>query len=480
MAYKQLIGGYIAIQGLGKGATTVANYLTGATEEQWDAYGRSGAAPWDQNSNLMGIEPWKNGESAAINMSYFSPYDVLQRPLEAFITMADKQNIAPEDIDDYVMNQFFSERGPVMELLQPFLSPAIYYERIQDVNSGNFLSAGRGGRTADGNYIYSPADSLEDKFNKSLVHIIRGAEPGLISTGRKIKDALQGNVTGKGKLAKLGDELTALFTGTRIIRIDVKNDLKFMASDASRLMRAADETEKFYKSKDYINRPPSIMVDEFDKMQEEAFRIQRDLYMEIKDFEMLDLDMSEIRKILDKSKLSFIDVGNLTRGLFTPLKYSEPRFESKVKVVEGVAEQKTKNSKNFIYNINKDFIYPRRELDGVIRKYSRKEFFPNGYEPAEARAIRDARGNIVYDERGNIKSEPSFLDKIVPKIKNLAVPGSPFSQAPSQTPLPETPGVDARQFVSNTNVSPTGLTPSENAYLTNEEKTMRLKNKGAV
>ena len=33
-----------------------------------------------------------------------------------------------------------------------------------------------------------------------------------------------------------------------------------------------------------------------------------------------------------KSKLSFIDVGNLTRGLFTPLKYSEPRFESKVKL----------------------------------------------------------------------------------------------------------------------------------------------------
>ena len=86
----------------------------------------------------------------------------------------------------------------------------------------------------------------------------------------------------------------------------------------------------------------------------------------------------------------------------------------------------------------------------------------------------------MYDERGNIKSEPSLLDKVVPKIKNLVVPGSPFSQAPSQTPLPETPGVDARQFVSNTNVSPTGLTPSENAYLTNEEKTMRLKNKGAV
>ena len=115
-----------------------------------------------------------------------------------------------------------------------------------------------------------------------------------------------------------------------------------------------------------------------------------------------------------------------------------------------------------------------------MRKYRRKEFFPNGYEPAEARAMRDAKGRIVRDERGNIKSEPSFLDKVVPKIKNLVVPGSPFSQAPSQTPLPETPGVDAQQFVSNTNVSPTGLSASDNAYLTNEEKTMRLKNKGVV
>ena len=480
MAYKQLIGGYIAIQGLGKGATTVANYLTGATEEQWDAYGRSGAAPWDQNSNLMGIEPWKDGESAAINMSYFSPYDVLQRPLEAFITMADKQNIAPEDIDDYVMNQFFSERGPVMELLQPFLSPAIYYERIQDVNSGNFLSAGRGGRTAEGNYIYSPADSLEDKFNKSLVHIIKGAEPGLISTGRKIKDALQGNVTGKGKLAKLGDELTALFTGTRIIRIDVKNDLKFMASDTNRLLRATDETEKFYKSKDYVNRPPSILKAEFEKMQDEAFRIQRDLYMKIKDFEMLDLDIDTIADILKEANINKKIVNNLVDGVFTPINYSKPRFKSKLKVLEGVTEQKNKNSKNFLYSLNEDFVFPQDELDDVIDNYEDKEFFPSGYEPAEARAIRDAKGNIVYDERGNIKSEPSLLDKVVPKIKNLVVPGSPFSQAPSQTPLPETPGVDARQFVSNTNVSPTGLTPSENAYLTNEEKTMRLKNKGAV
>ena len=478
MGYKNLIGGYLAVKGIGKAAGATANYLTGATEEQWDAYGRSGAAPWDQNSNLVGIKPWENGESAAVNFSYFSPYDVLERPIQAALTMAEKQNIAEEDMDDYVMNLMFKEDGPVMELLQPFLSPAIYYERIQDVNSGNFLTAGRGGRTAEGNYIYSPTDNLDDKFNKSLVHIIKGASPGVLSTGGKIKDALQGNVTGKGKLANLGDELMALFTGTRIIRIDVKDDLKFIASNANRLLRAADETEKFYKSKDYINRPPSIMVDEFDKMQEEAFRVQRDLYMKIKDFEMLDLPMSSIRRILKKAKLSFIDIGLLSRGIFTPITYSKPRFDRKVNVVKGVAEQKTKNSDNFVYNVNRNFVYPKRELDKVIRKYSRKKFFPDGYEPAKANAQRDARGNMIYNERGNIKSEPSFLDKVVPKIKNLVVPGSPFSKAP--TPQLQTPDVDPTKVVSNTNVSPTGLTASENAYLTNEEKTMKLKSRGKV
>ena len=89
--------------------------------------------------------------------------------------------------------------------------------------------------------------------------------------------------------------------------------------------------------------------------------------------------------------------------------------------------------------------------------------------------MRDARGNLIYDERGNIKSEPTFLDKVVPKIKNLIVPGSPFSKAP--TPQLQTPNVDATRVVSNTNVSPTGLTAGENAYLTNEEKAIKLRGK---
>mgnify|MGYP000450387110 CR=1 FL=1 len=165
MGYKNLMGAYLAVKGMGTAIGATANFLTGNTQEQWEAYKRSSAAPWDKNSNLIGITSWKNGESAAINFSYFSPYDVLERPIQAALTMAHKEKIAPDQLENYVLSLMFAEGGPFMELMEPFISPAIGYEKVQDITSGNFLIGGRGGRTGEGSRIYTGADELEDKFN---------------------------------------------------------------------------------------------------------------------------------------------------------------------------------------------------------------------------------------------------------------------------------------------------------------------------
>ena len=61
----------------------------------------------------------------------------------------------------------------------------------------------------------------------------------------------------------------------------------------------------------------------------------------------------------------------------------------------------------------------------------------------------------------------------------MILPGTP-SDLRSQTPLPATPAVDARQFTQTPqNISPrTGLTHTENALLSNSEKAMRLRQSG--
>ena len=73
----------------------------------------------------------------------------------------------------------------------------------------------------------------------------------------------------------------------------------------------------------------------------------------------------------------------------------------------------------------------------------------------------------------------------VPKVRTASVlPSLPKISVPmerrSQTPLPATPAVDARQVASvNQNISPrTGLTQTESALLSNEEKAMRLRQRG--
>ena len=479
MGYKNLIGAYLALKGIGKGAHALANFVTGTTEEQWDAYKRSGAAPWDKNSNMIGILPFKNGESAFLNFSYFSPYDVLERPVQAALSMADKQDIAPENIDDYVMSLMFAEDGPLMELMQPFISPAIGYERIQDVTSGNFLIGGRSGETAEGFKIYSPSDSLEDKFNKAFAHIAKGVEPGLISSGRKLISSIEGDVSGAGKPMRLGDELLALFTSARIIRVDVKKDLKFLTGMTNRLIRAADETEKFYKAKQFIDRPPSIMVAEFDKMQDEAFKAQRNLYMNIKDFMMLDLSKGKIEDIMIEAGMNKKQVFNLVDGLFTPIKFSEPRFETKVKALKDLAKFKTEKSKNFIYNIRENWVYPYDKLWKVHDDWADRKFFPEGYKPELEGAVTNDKGNVVYDERGKIKREPTFLQKAVPKIKQMIMPGAP-ADLRSQTPPLKTPMPDKR-LAATTQINPaTQLTQTESALLSPSEQIIKQRQRGTT
>jgi hypothetical protein len=58
--------------------------LTGANEEQVQAYKRSMAADWDRNSTLIPIATDKDGNITDLyNFSYTNPYDYMKRPRSA-------------------------------------------------------------------------------------------------------------------------------------------------------------------------------------------------------------------------------------------------------------------------------------------------------------------------------------------------------------------------------------------------------------
>jgi hypothetical protein len=304
------------------------------------------------------------------------------------------------------------------------------------------------------------------------------------------------------KPVNLRDELLALFAGIRIINIDAKKDLNNAASTLNRVLRAVDEKENFYTSKNFANKTPTDIVNIFEDMQEEATRLQKDMYIKIKDLQLLDLSKNKIEEILEETGLNKKLVSNLMDGEFTPINYSVPRFERKIAEVKAAMKKYSEDSPTYNYFTNSSFLFPETQLDKVIDKYDGKKFFKEtyneetkqmegGYYPEKESYKLNENGTLEYDENGNPIPERGFvgkaLEKAVDTIKSLpkrfALPGQDlFSEAP-QKPLPPTPMHLMQQVIQTaalpaSGVMNQGLTATENALLSEEEKQIRLRQRG--
>jgi hypothetical protein len=477
MGIRRMTGAFMTSYAIGKGFTELSQFLTNSTDSQWNAYKRSSAASWDATSNLLAVKGWKNGESAAINFSYFSPYDSLYQPLDAALAQAQKQNLNPQETEQFVMNLMFGENGPVLKFLEPFISEPLGFDRFIDVTTRN-------GKKDGGGSVYTQSDDLGDKFIKSLTYVLDGVKPGIITSGQKIGDALSKDLTKGGKPVNLSDELLALFTGTRIIRIDVKKDLRYFTSTMNRLLRAVDETEGFYDVKDFANKTPTETVLKFNQMQQEALRIQKDMYIRIKDLKLLDLSENKIYEIMKESGASKKLINNLLDGRFTPVNYSKPRFETKIKTIKDQMDRLNEGDSKYIYTTNRNFLFPQRELDRVIDKYSNVKFFPEfyneetgklegGYDPDNETYQTDKDGRLIYDDNGQPLKEEGFIQQKIKQIpnmlKDLTLPGAPgFTSKPETPPLPDMPMPTIK---TAQNINPqTGLTQTESALLSPSEQ----------
>jgi hypothetical protein len=483
MGYRRIMGSGLALYGIGKGVAETAYYLTGTTEAQMDAWKRSIGAPWDKNRNIVPITSFKNGEASAVNFSYFTPYDLFDTVIESAMNKAYQQKLNPSN--DYLLQQLFATDGPVWELLSPFISEPLGFERFYDVTI-------RGGKTAEGFTIFTDSDLEQDLgavIEKSLMHIIDGVKPGVLTTAEKIKMGIESDLTKSGKKVSLKDELIALFTGTRIIRIDAKKDLQYIASNLSRILRGVDETEKFYDVKHWKTHTKNDMIDQFDQMQNEAFRIQKEVYIKLKDLQMLDLSRSKIEDLLEEHGLNSDMAFNIVRGKYTPISYSEPRFEKKIKYIKEWLNKRSEETGD-IYSLNKSQVFPEREFDLIEMKWDDKKFFNEtwddesgqyigGYYPERVEYLTDKKGNLVLDEDKNPIADPNFsqkaLKKWVPRIKeglkNIINPlGDVMGKAPDVSPL-NTPMPDKRLVASAPQIDQqTGLTRTQSALLSPEEQ----------
>ena len=134
-------------------------------------------------------------------------------------------------------------------------------------------------------------------------------------------------------------------------------------------------------------------------------------------------------------------------------------------------EASAKSDKYFFFE-NKHFLFPKSELDGVIREWKRREFFPDGYNPDKTKYKKNKKGQTLYDMQGNPIPEegPGIIKKGIEKIKKLVNPLADLtSQKPQAPRLPPTPMPNVAAAALQKSPQ-TGLTRTETALLSPSEQ----------
>ena len=432
MGLRRLLGAYVTLTGTGQAVGKISNTLTGVTMEQLEAYKRSLAAPWNSRATILPINKWKDGVGKAINFSYFSPYEVITKPIEAAFKQWQEGTIRGDGIGKQLFKQLFGQDGPIRTILSPFISQPIALERFTDVLPAEIGLGNRGGVTKTGSKVYVDTDSDGDKVAKSFVHILKGIEPGAVTTGRKLVQGLQQDIAKGGRPVNLQDEILALLSGIRIINVDVPKTMEYKITDYNKKARSVTATEKFFSLQDFRQRGPDVLAEEFRKIQEEKLRVNQDFHQILKDAQIMGVDARTLKKIMRKRNISARDANFLLKGKNIPYTGYETRMKKRVKEAEKVAEDRG-------IEINKEYFYPKRLFKDIIRQYKK---------------IPLMRETETEEET----TEPNIIERGLDRVKDL------FSEAPIQTPpLGPTPMPNNRLFATapvNTN-----LTRTESALL---------------
>jgi hypothetical protein len=434
VGYRRMIGAYTVLGGASTAALNIASEVSGVTLEELDAYKESFAASWNKNSILLPMNKWEKGKGKAINFSYFSPYDVVQKPFEAFAATWNKGKMTNQEIDDMTIELAANTFG---ELLNSFVAEPIGYERVIDVvPRGKF---GRGGTKKAGGVVYSDTDSVSDKISKSFVHVLTGLEPGAITTGKKIIGGIEGDVRKGGDPYDLQDEALALFSGIRIINVDAPKSMQYKITEFQRNKRSVTTAEDFYSLKNAIDRTPNELMKEFRQIQDESFRVQQDFYITLQNALKMGLRKSDLRKIMKDRGMGKREIALLLRGKFSPFQYSKSRFEKRVKDAKRAYPDES---------VNRSFFYPRSDLNKVMREYRNKSLKP--VEPEIKQEVEET-------------DSPSVIDR----LRNMVAPTNTGQQSQVQ-PLPNTP---APMVQTSSIKNPiTNLTRTESALLSPTEQ----------
>jgi hypothetical protein len=412
---QRLIGGTVAFGTLPYAIVEGTKAINGVSDEESEA-GKDFVAPWSKDSQLLWFKDPDTGELYYSDWSANNVYDTLTRPFQTVLNSV-QQGIEDEE----VLLKGFADgvTRAAANIAQPFIGESIFTEAVADIIA-------RGGRTREGQELYTEQTPIGEKYARIFRHIGETQMPQYKQFVR-VYDSATGKPDANGDVISVPKQLAGVF-GFRLIKLNPDKAMSFYLADYKTGERNA--RREFTGGPEGVLKPAKSAQDVIERYfvaNKALFDVHKKMRTHIKNAKKVGLSDDQIFTLFNKRDQK-TDYNYLTENTFDPY-------------------------------------YPSRDIQQKFEEIAVDSGQPNPFE--QAAPIIDR----MYDAFQRKSLNDADFDF---KIKDFL----PQTQQQGQAPLPEQPQPNPAVVNAQPTVTQTGLTPTEQALLSEEEKQMKLKQRG--
>ena len=416
LALKRAAGMTFAMGVIPYGLIKGSQALFGVSNEEADA-GNDFVAPWAKDSQKIYFRDPKTDELFYIDWSKNNVYDTLTRPFQTVL-----RNIQEGIEDEEVLLKGFINgiASAAGQTASPFISESIYTEAFMDI-------WGREGRTREGKQLYNDQTPGPEKVAIIMQHLGKTLLP-TTQPFQRTKKAITGEPGRGSELYEIPYEIAGIF-GFRGIKVDPEKSMAFKLFE---YQKAISDSRKLFTGEIDVTemKTPSDVIERYFIANKQIFNARKKMLKTIDNARVVGLAPFKTYEIFEKRGLKG-EYNELTSGQFDPF-------------------------------------YPSERLQEVFEDNARRGNVPNVFFEAEPtlRAMEAAMSTLTLFDDFNLNLE-DFLPDTDPQ-GDAALP---------PTPMPSNQVIQTAQLQAMGNMNQ-GLTTIENALLSDEEKQIRLRNRG--
>ena len=436
IGFKRLLGSAAAFGSIGVGLGKGYQSIFGTTNEQEEALERW-VAPFEKGDKKFisyDTDP-ETGKKKYYyqNWSNNNAYDYLEQPFRTMLRSV-QEGI---ETDDQLMTGFIKGISDAFNRArEPFTSESIAPEAIIDIVI-------RGGVTDTGKKLYTDATPVPDKMRIIMEHLLETQIPFSKSQLSRIYYAAKGLPDPKGNIFDLEKELPGLL-GWRLIEINPVKGLGFKITQLDKDSR--DAVREFTGGDTRLLSSPTDreeVLRQFFIANKALFEAQQGMHLDLKAANQFDVEDDQLAEVFVKRNISGKEYGPLFEGQFRPYIPSN--------------------------SIIQKFYEKSQEFSAADPMYTNplEDAFPQLREMIEAFQGADLSKAFPF------KLSDFGLEALDKKIQMPSGSFDPFSSLPM--PSPNVIQTSQLQAPGNMNQ---GLTPIENALLSEEEKAIKLRQRG--